>query len=85
MFSLKCDYEIKFKATKKLFNLFKIRRTHNIRMDIEELQDNTERHGAIDIDDNATELEELSIVIGEYAKIKNLIDVKVISYTRYIR
>ena len=84
MFKLNHDYEIKFKATKKLFNLFNIRRTFSVLMNVEELDKLENYDGAIE-GDYTTETEELQQVINEYARIEKLTDVKLIQYTRYVR
>ena len=71
----KCDYTIKFKATKRFFNLFKVRMTYTFDVDAEPLND--------DVDMNNDSIEEMQFVIEEYAKIKKLTDPQLISYTRY--
>lgn len=71
----KCDYTIKFKATKRLFNLFKVRMTYTFNVDVEPLND--------DVDMNTDSIEEMQFVIEEYAKVKKLTDPQLISYTRY--
>ncbi|WP_343288479.1 hypothetical protein [Turicibacter bilis] len=69
----KCDCRIKFKATKRFFNLFNIRMTHVVSVDIE-YNDKTDKRNS---------MEEIQYAVEEYAKFKNLMDSKLISYTRY--
>ncbi len=67
-------YTIKFKATKRLFNLFNLRMFHSIKVDVEE----------VGVGAPAEEsLEEMQYVIEEYSKFKNLTSPKLISYTRH--
>ena len=73
----KCDQTIKFKATKRFFNLFNVRITHVINVDAEPYPDD------VDVDMDTDNIEDMQFVIEEYAKLKNLTDPKLISYTRY--
>ena len=72
-----CDYTIKFKATKRFFNLFNVRMTHVINVDAEPYPDD------VDADMDTDSIEDMQFVIEEYAKLKNLTDPQLISYTRY--
>ena len=72
---LKCDYTIKFKATKRLFNLFNVRLTYTYNVDAEPI------HDGVDMDTES--VKEMQLVVEEVAKIKNLTNAKLISYTRY--
>lgn len=74
MFDLKCDYTIKFKATKRIFNIFDIRRTYVVSVDAEPLEDGADMSDSID---------EMQDVVNQYANFKNLKNAKLISYTRY--
>lgn len=68
-------YTINFKATKRLFNLFNLRMTHSINVDVEALEE------GISTDER---LEDIQYVINEYAKLKNLSNIKLINYTRHV-
>ena len=67
----KCDCRIKFKATKRFFNLFNVRTTYVVDVDIEYNEDKSDS------------IEEIQYAVEEYAKLKNLTDPQLISYTRY--
>ena len=67
----KCDCRIKFKATKRFFNLFNVRTTYVVDVDIEYNEDKSDS------------IEEIQYAVEEYAKFKNLTDPQLISYTRY--
>ncbi len=69
----KCDCRIKFKATRRLFNLINVRMTHVVNVDIE-------YH---DKDDKSDSIEDIQYAIEQYAKFENLTDPQLISYTRY--
>lgn len=69
----KCDCRIKFKATKRFFNLFNVRTTYTVNVDIE-YNDKTDKSDSV---------EEIQYAVEEYAKFKNLTEPKLISYTRY--
>ena len=71
----KCDYTIKFKATKRLFNLFNIRMTYTYNVDAEPNKD------GVDMDTES--VSEIQYVVEQVAKFKNLTNAKLISYTRY--
>lgn len=74
---MKCDYQIKFKANKSILNLFNIRKTYIVHVDIEELDSS-------DTIDNSSELDDINYVIKEYGKLKSLSDVQLLCYTRYV-
>lgn len=72
--NLHYDYAIKFKATKRFFNLFDIRMTHIVRVDVEPLEVGAEITDSVD---------EMQNVVDQYAEFKNLKNARLISYTRY--
>ena len=73
--NLKSDYTIKFKANKKILNLFDVRLTYTYQVDVEALND--------DADMNTESLTEMQSVVEEVAALKNLTNAKLISYTRH--
>ena len=74
---MKCkyDYTIKFKATKRIFNLFNIRITYTYNADAEP--------DCSDVDMDTESISNMQSVVEEIAKFKNLTNAKLISYTRY--
>ena len=83
------DYTIKFKATRKLFNLIKIRYTHAIYLTEQDYVESEVSAAGVNagvnhqLDNDYSELEFIEYVVNEYSKIENLTNVKLISYTRF--